>query len=114
MPIPYGINFTYDLTKPIGQRANIEGFSNGKSFDAKTVYCVMVNSNILESNSSYIYQMLGWNRVIIEQDLNHNGTYIRHIIDLYATQTTSDYGGVYPTSDAKKDNEKASHWSITY
>lgn len=108
LPITYGLNFELDLKAPVGSRAKIHGFSNGRAWDSNEVYAVMVNSNIIESNSSLIYQMLGWNRVIIEQDLNHNGTYIRHILDLYATQTTTDFGGVYPTQDAKKDNEKSS------
>lgn len=114
LPVFYGINFTIDMNERVGNRVKIDGFSNGKSFDLDGIYCAMVNSYIIESNATLIYENIGWNRVIIEQDLNHNGTYIRHILDLYAKQNTTDFGGIYSTKDAKKDGEKPSIWYIKY
>lgn len=105
LPVSYGLNFKIDMNAKVGNRVNIEGFSNGKSYDPNEVYCIMVNSFLLHSSVNYVYEKIAWDRVIIEQDLNHNGTYIRHILDLYATQTTIDFGGIYPTADADKDNE---------
>lgn len=106
--LPYGINVIYDMSKPMGDRVIISGFSNGKSFDMNGMYCMMVNSFILENMSSAMTQNLTRSRTIIDQELNHSGTYIRHIIDLYVTKKTTDYGAVYPSHDAKKDNETTS------
>ena len=39
-----GINYIVDVTKPIGQRVIINGFSNGNSFNLKTLYTVAINS----------------------------------------------------------------------
>jgi 2',3'-cyclic-nucleotide 2'-phosphodiesterase/3'-nucleotidase len=39
-----GIDYTVDVTKPIGERVLIGGFSNGKPFDLKTKYTVAINS----------------------------------------------------------------------
>ena len=42
-----GINFTYDLAKPAGERVLIEGFANGRAFSDTGVYLVAVNNYLL-------------------------------------------------------------------
>ncbi len=39
-----GIDYTVDVSKPAGQRINIKGFSDGKSFNMNTTYLVAINS----------------------------------------------------------------------
>ncbi len=39
-----GINYTFDVTKPAGERVTISSFTNGKPFDLKDTYTVAVNS----------------------------------------------------------------------
>ncbi|MDD5607477.1 MAG: bifunctional UDP-sugar hydrolase/5'-nucleotidase [Ignavibacterium sp.] len=39
-----GIDYTVDVTKPVGERVNIIGFSNGNSFDINANYSVAINS----------------------------------------------------------------------
>lgn len=39
-----GIDYVVDVTKPIGERVTIKGFSNGNPFDLNTKYKVAVNS----------------------------------------------------------------------
>lgn len=39
-----GIDYTVDVTKPVGSRVIIKGFSNGKDFDLDKTYKVAVNS----------------------------------------------------------------------
>jgi 2',3'-cyclic-nucleotide 2'-phosphodiesterase / 3'-nucleotidase len=39
-----GIDYTVDITKPVGNRVIIRGFSNGKPFDFKVKYAVAINS----------------------------------------------------------------------
>lgn len=107
-PICYGLNFYYDMTRPIGDRVVIQGFSNGKAFDPNGVYCMMVNSSIVENSSNRVMARINRGCCIIDQELNHQGTYIRHILDLYATCTTINFGGVYPTKQAISNNENSS------
>ncbi len=42
-----GINFSYDMSRPEGDRVVIEGFSNGRSFEENSVYLVSVNNFLL-------------------------------------------------------------------
>lgn len=114
LPIPYGINFHYQMNKPVGHKAVIEGFSNGRDFKLDDVYVVMVNNFVINSSATVIYDSIGWNRVIYDQDLNNNSSYIRNVIDLYANTITYDYGGVYPSNEANKNNEFVSKWYIAY
>ncbi len=39
-----GITYTVDITKPIGERVNIAGMTNGEPFDMQKIYCVAMNS----------------------------------------------------------------------
>lgn len=39
-----GINYVVDITKPVGEKVNILGFSNGNPFDLKAMYKVAINS----------------------------------------------------------------------
>lgn len=39
-----GIDYTVDVSKPEGQRINIKGFSDGRSFDMNAMYLVAINS----------------------------------------------------------------------
>ena len=42
-----GLNFTYDLAKPDGEKVIIRDFFNGRTFDDEAVYLVAVNNYIL-------------------------------------------------------------------
>ncbi|MCR5160327.1 MAG: 5'-nucleotidase C-terminal domain-containing protein [Lachnospiraceae bacterium] len=42
-----GLNFTYDMSKPAGERVQAEGFSNGRAFDENRLFLVVVNNYIL-------------------------------------------------------------------
>lgn len=63
-PITYGLNFHYQMNRPVGHKAVIEGFANGKDFNMNDVYVVMVNDFIINSSATAIYDTIGWNRVI--------------------------------------------------
>ncbi len=39
-----GINYTVDITKPVGDRITITGFTNGQPFDTAAYYTVAINS----------------------------------------------------------------------
>lgn len=112
--IPYGINFHYQMDRTVGNKAVIEGFANGKKFDPNDIYVVMVNNHMVDSSENYVYETIGWNRVIYDQELNQSGTYIRNILDFYCNTLTQEFGGVYPTEDAEKDGEYVSKWYISY
>lgn len=111
-PIPYGLNFHYKMNQPVGHKAVIEGFSNGKKFNLNDIYVVMVNNYVINSSATIIYDSIGWNRVIFDQSLNQNNSYIYNILDLYVNTISHEHGGVYPSNQAKLDGEFSCKWYI--
>ena len=57
--VPYGLNFHYQMDRPVGSKVIIEGFANGKEFDPNEVYVVMVNNYIINSSETQVYETLG-------------------------------------------------------
>lgn len=114
LTIPYGLNFHYQMDRPVGNKVIIDSFANGKAFDPNEIYVVMVNNYIINSSETKVYETISWNRVIYDQELNQSGTYIRNLIDFYVNTKTQDHGGLYPSADADRDGEYVSKWYINF
>ncbi|MEG2441570.1 MAG: 5'-nucleotidase C-terminal domain-containing protein, partial [Acetivibrio sp.] len=102
-PVFYGLDFTYDLAKPIGKRVAIRGFKNGKGFDKNKYYNLAVNNYHVGNGP---FSSLATSDAIWSQTDNLGGGNIQDLIKLYVeTASGSAIGGIVPDR---------SNWNITY
>ena len=101
-----GLNFSYDMSQPIGQRIRIQGFSNGRDFEDDALYPVAVNSYILGnrycglrdfSEKDCIWSQLG------EDD----GETIQDVVTEYIVDQCEENGAITPA-------EFTWYWSLEY
>ena len=90
-----GLNFSYDMTKPAGERVVITGFHNGRDFDENGVYLVAVN-NYLLGNECCGLRNYSADDAIWSQLTDAAGEGIQDIITDYIRQRTSENGAVTP------------------
>ena len=95
-----GINFTCDMSRPEGDRIQIEGFSNGKRFNENETYDVVVNDYSLNNNQ-------GAFSVIDTDGEDSEAPLITECIGLYLSDMTERNGSVTP-------DDFDWHWSIVY
>lgn len=90
-----GINFSYDLAKPKGERVTIEGFSNGRPFDPDAVYLIVTNNYLLGNDAcglrSYTEDDTLWSQVA---DDARSGA--QYAILEYIDEACKDGGSVVP------------------
>lgn len=59
----YGIRYTVDVSKPVGQRIRVSSMADGSPFDPRRSYTVALNSYIFrDSGARYISRGLRWNQ----------------------------------------------------
>ncbi len=101
-----GLNFSYDMSQPVGQRVRIQSFSNGRDFEDETIYLVAVNSYILGnrycglrdfSEKDCIWSQLG------EDD----GETIQDVVTEYIVDQCEEDGVITP-------DQFPWHWSLEY
>ena len=101
-----GLNFSYDLSQPVGQRVRIEGFSNGKAFEDDKLYLAAVNSYILGNRfvglRDFSEKDTVWSQV--EED---DGEAIQEIVTEYITDRCEANGAVTP-------DDFPWHWTLEY
>ena len=100
------------MTKEPGNRVLIENFSNGKTFDENKVYCCIVNDYLIKNLSNTSISSIPSNRIIWEQNKEKPGSCYWECLYEYVKEMTTKYGGVYPDSEANKNDETVSHWSF--
>ena len=89
-----GVNFTYDLYAPEGERVHIRDFSNGRAFDPDTVYLAAVN-NYLLGNKSCGLRDFHEEDAVWTQASEGSGT-IQDLIREYIQDACSSYGSLTP------------------
>ena len=113
-PVFYGLNFTYDMAQDEGNRAVIEGFSNGKEFKLDETYIFCINNYHLGNAGNAELGKYSTADAIWSQTDDLGGGYVQDLISSYVGTMTSKYGEVYGTAECEKNGETASHWSISY
>lgn len=113
-PITYGLNFVYDMTRPAGDRVLIDGFSNGKKFDPNKTYCVALNNYLRGNYANPILAKLGYTDQSMDTAVQDSADLSRDILIDYTTTKLVNNEPLYPTSEADKNGENISHWSIKY
>lgn len=84
LTIPYGLNFYYDMSKPEGSRVNISGFSNGKAFNPKKTYCMVINSYLMGNKSNPVLDKLSSYCTFQDETTDGPADLCRDIIVTYA------------------------------
>lgn len=101
-----GLNFTYDMAQPEGERVRIEGFANGRAFEEDTKYLVAVNNYILGNEHCGLRDYHAEDAVWSQLD-GVSGETIQDIIAEYIREKCGKEGTL--TAD-----DFDWHWSITY
>ena len=101
-----GLNFRYDMSQPAGQRVQIDGFSNGRSFEDDRLYLAAVNNYIL-GNERCGLRIFTDSDAIWSQSDDGNGGTIQDVIVTYLTDTTAANGAVTP-------DDFTWRWSVGY
>lgn len=91
-----GIDYTVDVSKPVGRRITVKGFTDGRPFDKKGIYKVAVNSYRGSGGGGHLTRGAGLNRDDIgkrllsstEKDLRY---YILRYIESKKTITPKTY-----------------------
>ncbi len=113
-PVFYGLNFTYDMYRPEGDRVVISGFSNGKTFDLNETYVFAINNYHLGNAGNDELGKYTTAQSIWSQTDDLGGGYVQDLIAEYVGEMTETYGCVYPTASAAKNGETPSTWSLSY
>ncbi len=101
-----GLNFTYDMSKPAGERVQAEGFSNGRAFDEDGLYLVAVNNYIL-GNERCGLREYDEEDAIWSQPEEADGETIQDLIAEYISDQCSENGAVTPDNFTWR-------WSLGY
>lgn len=100
-----GINFTYDMSGPAGDRVRIAGFSNGRPFEEDRVYLVAVNNYILGNALCGLRDFHMEDAIWFQAE---DGERIQDSIEEYIAWRTLENGGVIPEIDFPW------HWEMVY
>ncbi len=90
-----GLNFTYELSKPAGERVIIEGFSNGRSFEDDKLYLVVVNNYHLGNPDCGLRDYSDADAVWAQIE-EENGETIQELIAAYVKERTEEDGALTP------------------
>ena len=90
-----GLNFTYDLARPEGERVQIRGFSNGREFEDDALYLAAVNSYMLGNEHGGLRDF-GEGDVIWSQMEEEGGGIIQDIIVEYIQEKCEADGAITP------------------
>lgn len=96
-PVFGGLNFTYDMYQPEGERVIIDGFANGREFDLNKVYLVGVNNYHL-GNVGCGFGAFSTDDSIWSQTDDMGGGVVQDLIMEYLTDMTKENGGVDPAT----------------
>ena len=102
-----GINFTYDMSGPAGDRVRITGFANGRPFEEDRVYLAAVNNYLLGNERCGLRDYHMEDAVWFQLE-NGDGSTIHDIIAEYIAGRTAENGGVIPEQDFPW------HWEMGY
>ena len=96
-----GLNFSYDLARPDGEKVVIEGFANGRPFEDDRVYLAAVNNYILGNARCGLRSFSAEDAIWAQME--GDGEIVQGLIAEYLTRqgtvTPADFGW---------------HWEITY
>ena len=88
-----GINYRCDMSRPVGDRVLIDGFSNGRPFEADKTYAVTVISYALGNDDCGLRKWTGDDALWSQQASDANG-FIQDRIAEYVTAETERHGAV--------------------
>lgn len=100
-----GLNFYYDMSMPVGERACIEGFSNGRPFVDDGIYLVAVNNYMLGNSQGGLAEY-GVQDAIWSQEGSDVDT-VQGCLAEYVSQRTAAEGSL-------TTNPFDWHWSVEY
>ncbi len=108
-----GINYTVDVSKPVGQRVNIKGFSDGSPFSLDSMYTVAINSYRGNGGGGHLTAGAGIareklkDRIVASTDRDLRNYMMQWIKKKKIVTPTVDYNWkVIPVEWAKKGKEK--------
>ena len=96
-----GVNFRYDMSKPAGERVDIDGFANGRAFQPDALYLVAVNNYLIGNERCGLRHFSAEDALWSQLEEEDEGT-IQDIIIEYIMRETLRLGGLSP---------KAFNWS---
>ena len=102
-----GLNFEYDLSRPVGERVQIQGFANGRAFREDTVYLVAVNNYILGNDSCGLRSFRADDTVPFLLKDGGDAKIIQDVLADYIRKETEEKGAVTPQAFNW-------NWKITY
>ncbi|MDO5328586.1 MAG: 5'-nucleotidase C-terminal domain-containing protein [Coriobacteriia bacterium] len=108
--LAYGLNFTYDMTRPVGNRVIIEGLTNGREFNLGHTYIVSTNNYITGNQANKSMGKFSYDLNLIK---DHEGDEL--IVDgikAYLEYLQSKDNAIYNTANCDKNGEVASHWNV--
>lgn len=108
-PLFGGLNFKYDMTKPEGNRAIIEGFANGKSFNPNKTYCMAMNSYVFGNTSNAVLGSIDQNSSLHDVASDGPQELCKNAIVLYGMDIEKKYKAFYPTKECEKNGEHPFH-----
>ncbi len=113
-PVFYGLNYEIDMSAEVGNRVNITGFSNGKTFSEDEVYIFGINNYHIGNTANAIMSKYSTSEAIWSQTDDLGGGYVQDLIADYVGKMTEEYGGVYASKEADKNGEGICTWDITW
>lgn len=108
--LTYGLNFTYDMTKPVGQRVIIEGLSNGREFNLNNTYIVSTNNYIIGNKANAAMGKFSFDTNLLRD--RDTDELVVDGIKAYVEHLQSQDNAVYNTANCDKNGEVASHWNV--
>lgn len=100
-----GLDFSYDMTKPEGERVIIEGFSNGREFRDDEVYTVSTITYYIGNHNCGLRKFSNDDVVVSQADI-YPGESIQQLLCGYISRKSEEEGALRP--DAQW------HWSVEY
>ena len=101
-----GINFTYDMSKPEGERVVIDGFSNGRPFEEDRLYVAAVNNYLLGNERCGLRYWTDDNCIWSQLDDGSSET-IQNILADYIRRQCEENGSLTPDTFTWR-------WDISY
>lgn len=100
-----GLDFTYDMTKPAGERVMITGLSNGREFTEDGIY-ILVTIAFYMGNNNCGLRIFGREDILWSQDETYPDRDVQSLLTEYIERRCEQEGAIRP--DAKW------RWSISY
>lgn len=119
-----GLNFTYDMSRPEGERVEIEGFANGKPFEEDMTYFVVTTNYLMENAGCGLRGYNAEDAIWMQAD-DGSGEAMPDLIAEYISEYCEENGTLTPelfdwhwsmeyTPDGEKDQPAEDEIAATY